>query len=70
MSHVDPDIVSSILYDIDAKCGNISKMTIAWGKIHKYFGMTIDYSSPVKLVFYMVDYIENMLYDTTEYIKE
>ena len=42
VSHVDPGSVSSVLAEIDSKYGNIAKMTITWGKIHKYLGMTID----------------------------
>ena len=31
--------------------------------------MTIDYSAPGKLIFYMVDYIEKMLSDIPEYMR-
>ena len=41
MLHVDSNIVSSIISDIDAEYGKILKMTITQGKIHKYLGMTI-----------------------------
>ena len=44
MSYVDNGIVYSVLYDIDTEYRNILKMTITRGKIHKYLGMTIDYS--------------------------
>ena len=44
-------------------------MTIMWGNVNKYLGMTIDYSSTVKLILLMVDYIGNMLYDIPEYKK-
>ena len=54
-SHVDPDVVSSVLADIDAEYGEISKMTITRGKVHKYLGMNIDYSSPGKVIFSMID---------------
>ena len=63
MSHVDPDIVSRVLSDIDAEYGNIVKMTITQGKIHKYLGMTIDYSSPGKLIFYIVYYTRKISND-------
>ena len=43
-SHVDPAIVSSILSGVNAEYEKISKMTITQGKVHKYLGMTIDYS--------------------------
>ena len=45
-------------------------MTIKWGKIHKYAGMTIYYSSPGKVKFSTVNYIANMLGDITEDMKE
>ena len=60
-SNVDPAVVSSVLADIDAEYGMIAKMTITRGKVHKYLGMTIDYSSPGKLILSMIDYIEKFL---------
>ena len=45
-SHADPSVISSVIADIDAGYGNISKTTITRGKVHKYLGMTIDYSLP------------------------
>ena len=44
-------------------------MTITRGKIHKYLGATGDYSSPGKVIFYMVDYIVNMLDQIPEDMK-
>ena len=41
MSHVDSDIVRSVLSDIDAEYRRIAKMTITRGNIHKYLRMTI-----------------------------
>ena len=63
-------IVSSVLAGIDAEYGNIVKMTITRGKIHKYLRMTICYSSPGKVIFSMVNYIENILNDILEDMKE
>ena len=40
--HVDSNIFSGIIYDMDTEYGNIVKMTIMRGKIHKYLGMTMD----------------------------
>ena len=42
MSHIDSNIISGLLSDIDVEYGKIAKMTIMRGKIHKYLGMTID----------------------------
>ena len=61
MSHVDSDIVSRILSDIDAEYVNIAKITITWGKIYNYLGMTIDYSSTGKVKFSTCNYIINIL---------
>ena len=62
-SHVDPAVVSSILAYIYSEYGKIPIMTITRGKVHKYLGMTIDYSSPGKLILSMIDYIRKMLDD-------
>ena len=44
-------------------------MTITRGKVHKYLGITIYYSLPGKVILLMIDYIVNMIYDITEYMK-
>ena len=38
-------------------------MSITRGKVHKYLGMNIDYSSTGKLILPMIDYIRRMLDD-------
>ena len=60
-SHVDPVVISSVLSDIDAEYGKIAKMTIMRGKVHKYLSMTIDYSSPGKLILYIINYIGKII---------
>ena len=35
ISHVNPAVISGVLADIDVEYGNIEKMTIMWGKVHK-----------------------------------
>ena len=69
MLHVDSDDVYGVLDDINAEYENIEKMTITRGKIHKYLGMTIDYSSLVKVKFSFVNYIGNMLENISEDMK-
>ena len=44
-------------------------MTTTRGKINKYLGMNIGYSSPGKLIFSMEDYIKNMLNGIPEDMK-
>ena len=41
-------------------------MTIPRGKIHKYLGTTIVYSSSGKVILYIVDYIENIIDEIPE----
>ena len=41
-SHVDSNVVSRIIADIDTEYINILKTIITWGNIHKYLGMTIN----------------------------
>ena len=50
-SHADPAVVFIFLADVDVEYGKISKMTITRGKVHKYLGTNIDYSSPGKVIF-------------------
>ena len=68
-SHVEPAVFFSILAEIDAEYGRITKMTIMWGNVHRYLRMTIYSSSTGKLIFLMVDYIGNMLDDIPEDMK-
>ena len=56
-SNIEPAVVSSVIADIDTEYGNTAKMTITRGKVYKYLGMNIDYSSPGMVIFSMIDYI-------------
>ena len=44
-------------------------MTLTRIKVHKYLGMTIDYSSPGKVILLMIEYIGKMLDNIPEYMK-
>ena len=59
-------IISSIISVFGVEYGNIEKMTITWGKIHKFLMMTINYSLPGKLKLSMVNYIGKMIDDIPE----
>ena len=65
-SYFDPAVVFRVLSDIDTEYEKISKMTITRGKVHKYLGMTIDYSSPGKVIFSIIDYIGKMIDNISE----
>ena len=68
-SHVDPDVIYSVISEIDAEYGNIVKMTTMRGKLYKYLGTNIEYSSHSKIIFLMIDCIVNMIDDISEDIK-
>ena len=59
-------IFYSVFVDIDTEYGNITKIAITRVNLHKYLGMTIHYSLPGKVIFYMVYYIGMILYDISE----
>ena len=63
MFHFDSEIFSRVFSDIDTGYGKIVKITIMRGKIHKYLGMNINYSLPGKLIFYVINFIGNILND-------
>ena len=44
-------------------------MSTMWGKVHKYLGMTIDYYSPGKVIFLMINHIGKMLDNIPEDMK-
>ena len=58
ISHKDESVVEQVLKNINEEFGKESPLTITRGYIHKYLGMTIDYSSPKKVKFHMKNYIE------------
>ena len=62
-------VISRVLAYIDEEYGKITKMTITRGKVHKYLGMTMDYSSRGKVIFSMIDYIGKMLDNIPEDMK-
>ena len=62
-SHDSTVVVFSVLSDIDAGYGEIAKMTITRGKVHKYLAMSINYPSSSDVIFSMVDYNGKILED-------
>ena len=68
-SQVDPVVISSVIADIDVEYGKIAKMTIMRGKFNKCIIMIIEYSSPVTVIFYMINYIRKILDIIPEYMK-
>jgi hypothetical protein len=63
ISHVNPDVNTSIIGLIEAEFGKETPITITRGRVHDYLGMTLDYSDKGKVKIKMLDYVEKMLAD-------
>ena len=61
ISHMDGNVNREILAILQKEYGKEAPIPTTTGKIHEYLGMTIDYSTPGKVVFRMEDYIDRLL---------
>ena len=66
ISHVDGNVNCKILTILQQEYGKEALIPCTTGKIHDYLGMTIDYSTPGKVVFRMNDYIDCMMNECPE----
>jgi hypothetical protein len=61
ISHVDPNVVESLLDLLNDEYGKINPLVTTHGKVHEYLRMTLDYSDDGKVKIIMKDYIKKML---------
>jgi hypothetical protein len=61
MSHGSQDVLEDIIDKLNARYGQVTPLTVTRGDVHDYLGMTIDYSTPGKVVIRMDDYVEGIL---------
>jgi hypothetical protein len=47
--HKDPEVISSVLDNLNAEFSKEAPLTVTRGKIHDHLGMRIDYSTPGKV---------------------
>jgi hypothetical protein len=66
ISHVDPEVVKSIIDQLNKRYGKEAPLVVTWGKVHDYLGMTLDFSEDGKIKITMIDYIKNMLAELPE----
>ena len=66
ISHVDAEVVTSIIDDLSQEFGKHDDLTVNRGDVHDYLGMTLDYSKKGKIQFQMFDYIDNMIKELPE----
>ena len=62
ISHVDPNVVSAVIADLETEFGQEAPLTVTQGKVHKYLGLTLDYRTPGKVKITLFDYIKDMLH--------
>ena len=63
ISHVDPNVVTAVIADIQKEYGKNDTVTFTCGKVHNYLGMKIDFSAPEKVEITMNDSIFDILDD-------
>lgn len=67
ISHINPSTITKMIQLLDDKYGQEIvdgkrvPVVAHRGKVHEYLGMTINFSSPGKVMFTMYDYIHEML---------
>jgi Reverse transcriptase (RNA-dependent DNA polymerase)/Zinc knuckle len=61
ISHVNADVVTNIINDLQTVFGVEAPLTVTRGNVHDYLGMVIDYSITGKVKLTMYDYIKNIL---------
>ena len=61
ISHVDPDVVTSIIEKLNKEYGKLTPLTVTRGKIHEYLGIKVDFSESGKVKLSMKDYIGELL---------
>ena len=66
ISHVDGSMNCEILTILQQEYGKEALIPSTTGKVHNYLGMTINYSTPGKVVFHMEDYIDWMINECPE----
>ena len=64
ISHVDEQVVRSIIQKIQNTFGQHSELSMHMGKRHDYLGMILDFTTPGILEIDMSDYIQVILQDT------
>ena len=64
ISHVDEQVVRSIIQKIQNNFGQHSELSMHIGKRHDYLGMILDFTTPGILEIDMSDYIQVILQDT------
>ena len=69
-SDKDHAVLDDFLDDLRSKFGQEDKLAENKGLVHEYLGITIDYLIVGKVVFTMFDYLEDMIFETANDLKD
>lgn len=61
ISHVELDVVKDIIASLNDRYGKETPLSVTYGNVHDYLGMTIDFSKPGEVSFIMTDYVEELV---------
>ena len=69
VSHKEQSVQEDFLDNLRSEFGQEDKLTENTGLVHKYLGITIDYSIAGKVVFTMFGYIEDVIVEAANDLK-
>ena len=69
VSHKEQSVPEDFLGDLRSEFGQEDKLMENTGLVHEYLGITIDYSIAGKVVFTMFDYLEDVIFEAANDLK-
>ena len=69
VSHVDAREVEKFVQQMEETFGQENPLTVSWGQVHDYLGMTLDFHTKGEVQISMEDYVDVMLQDAPEEMK-
>ena len=69
VSHVDATEVEKFMQHMETTFGKDTPLTVSWGQVHDYLGMTLDFWTKGEVQINMEHYIDMMLQDAPEEMK-
>ena len=69
VSHKELSVLEGFLGDLRSEFGQEDKLTENTGIVHEYLDITIDYSIAGKVVFIMFDYLEDVIVEAANDLK-
>ena len=69
VSHKEQSVSDDFFQDLRDEFGQEDELTENKGLVHEYLGITINYSIPRKVVFTMFDYLEDVIVEASEDLK-